>query len=103
MNIIWSEQAIDAVASTNEYIFKTFGKTASDKFMNKIIKASVWLESNPKIGKIEQDLDDLPSTYRSFVVTKINKIIYRINGNDVFVSVFWDCRRDPDYLRKIVN
>ena len=38
MKIIWSEQAMEAVADTAGYIFDNFGKNASQKFIRKIKK-----------------------------------------------------------------
>ena len=52
MNIIWSEQAMEAIADTTEYIFENFGRKSSLKFMRKIEKAAAMLQSNPNIGKI---------------------------------------------------
>lgn len=104
MNIIWSEQAMEAIADTTEYIFENFGRKSSLKFMRKIEKAAAMLQSNPNIGKIESDLDDMSVTYRGFLATKINKLIYRVDERDnIYVSVFWDCRRDPETLSKLVD
>ena len=65
MKIIWSEQAMEAIADTTEYIFEK---------------------------------------YRSFLATKINKLIYRVNDDgNIYVSVFWDCRRDPATLSNLVD
>ena len=47
------------------------------------------LLTNPNIGKIEPDLEDMAATYRGFLVTKINKLIYRMDADDnIYVSVF---------------
>lgn len=104
MKIIWSEQAMVAIADTTEYIFENFGRKSSLKFIEKIKQAAAMLIKNPNIGKIEPDLDDMTATYRSFLATKINKLIYRVNDDgNIYVSVFWDCRRDPATLSNLVD
>ena len=104
MKIIWSEQAMAAIADTVEYIFDNFGRKSSQKFMQQIKKSADMLLRNPTIGKIEPDLEDMPMTYRGFLATKINKLIYRTDDNDnIYISVFWDCRRDPETLSKLID
>ena len=78
MKIIWSEQAMEAVADTAGYILDNFGKNASQKFIRKIKKAATLLLCNPHTGKIESGLDDVAATYRGLLVTKINKLIYSL-------------------------
>jgi len=104
MKIIWSEQAMEAVADTAGYIFDNFGKNASQKFIKKIKKAATLLLCNPHTGKIESGLDDVAATYRGLLVTKINKLIYRLDEDgNIYVSVFWDCRRDPETLSNFIS
>jgi len=43
-------------------------------------------------------LADLPGTYRSYVMNRINKIIYRVDGDTIFIADFWDVRRAPESL-----
>lgn len=104
MKIIWSEQAMEAVADTAGYIMDNFGKNASQKFIRKIKKAATLLLCNPHTGKIESGLDDVAATYRGLLVTKINKLIYRLDEDgNIYVSVFWDCRRDPETLSNFIS
>ncbi|MBR4677251.1 MAG: type II toxin-antitoxin system RelE/ParE family toxin [Bacteroidales bacterium] len=104
MKIIWSEQAMEAVADTAGYILDNFGKNASQKFIRKIKKAATLLLCNPHTGKIESGLDDVAATYRGLLVTKINKLIYRLDEDgNIYVSVFWDCRRDPETLSNFIS
>ena len=43
-------------------------------------------------------MEDDPDKYRSFVVARLNKMVYRIVGDHIEVDDFWDCRQDPEVL-----
>ena len=53
---------------------------------------------NPYAGKIEPNLEDDSDMYCSFVVAKLNKIVYRIVDNKIVIDDFWDCRQAPESL-----
>ena len=80
---------MEAIADTTEYIFENFGRKSSLKFIEKIKQAAAMLIKNPNIGKIEPDLDDMAATYRSFLATKINKLIYRVMMTAIFMCRFF--------------
>ncbi len=61
------------------------------------------LAQHPKLGKKEPLLDDIPGEYRSLVVARRYKIVYRIVEEGIFVIAVFDCRRDPDALRRSVT
>ena len=73
-------------------------RKAKDKFMCKVDEVGVLLADNPYLGPVEPLLADLPSGYRSIVVAKLNKIIYRIVDNRIEIADLWDCRREPETL-----
>ena len=58
------------------------------------------LATNPYLGPIEPLLADLPQTYRSVVVGRLNKMVYHIEEDEKTISVddFWDVRREPQAL-----
>ena len=43
-------------------------------------------------------LEDEAITYRSYVLNRLNKIIYYIENDHVEIADFWDVRRDPGAL-----
>lgn len=50
---------------------------------------------------IEPILEDCPKCYRSLIVEKHYKIIYRIDGYTIKIVAIWDCRRDGTRLKKM--
>lgn len=63
--------------------------------MQKLRQAGRLLADSPHLGPIEPLLADLPYTYRSLVVGRLNKIVYRITDNYIEIVDLWDTRREP--------
>lgn len=95
MKVIWLPQAKKQLRQTALYIFKEFGKSRKDEFLKEIKEANSLIGSNPCIGKIEPILDDYPEIYRSYLVNKLNKIVYCEINNRIEVSAFWNVRQEP--------
>ena len=36
-----------------------------------------------------------PLTYRSVIINGLNKMVYRVDGNIIYIVDFWDTRREP--------
>ncbi len=98
MRVVWMPLAKDAVRNTAKYIRWKFGKQYRDNFMQKVREANLIISDNPYAGKLEPLLEDDPDKYRSFVVARLNKMVYRIVGDHIEVDDFWDCRQDPEVL-----
>ena len=100
MKVIWMPTAKAEMLSTARYIRKEFGISARIAFMERVHQANTMLAYDPYIGKKEPLLEDLNNEYRSYVLNKINKIIYRIFDNHIKVYDFWDVRREPAALKE---
>ena len=46
---------------------------------------------------------DRALTYRSLVVGKLSKIVYRVDDDTIHIVDFWDCRREPKVLAREVK
>lgn len=98
MKSILSEQAKKEIRQTAKYIGKEFGKIRRDEFMQEIRKARRLIESNPNIGPVEPLLTELPGMYRGYVMNRLNKLVYRVSGDTIYIADFWDVRRNPQSL-----
>ena len=63
--------------------------------MQEVFQTSLLLGQYPNMGKIESYLADLPRSYRSVVVSRLNKIVYYVDGNILYIVALWDTRREP--------
>ena len=95
MIIRWSYRAQKQQDAVADYIFKEFGTLALREFYQKIDKVETDLVEFPEIGKLEPLLAHRKKLYRSIMLTKMNKIIYTINNDYIYVHAVWDTRREP--------
>lgn len=98
MRLRWNDLAKEQLRHTAQYIRIIFGKIARDDFMSKIRQTNHLLQGNPYLGIREPLLLNLSPEYRSIVVTKHNKIVYKIIEDHIEVVAFWDVRREPKEL-----
>ncbi|MBO7597685.1 MAG: type II toxin-antitoxin system RelE/ParE family toxin [Bacteroidales bacterium] len=80
------------------YLHKEFGPSVKKSFLREVHNANTLIGQNPQIGKVEPLLDELPDLYRSFVISRMDKIVYYVVENHIEVVAFWDCRREPERL-----
>ena len=98
MKVKTLDPAEEAVQKTARYIQRKFGNQSRDKFLFKVRETKELLSLNPHLGPVEPLLADRSSTYRSVVVARQNKIVYRIMDDCIEIVDFWDCRREPKAL-----
>ena len=97
--IIWTNFAISELKN----IFLYYRMIASDKVADKIRKsifdATRPLTKEPLIGQIEENLIDLKQGHR-YLVEGNYKIIYRVVGNDIYITDIFDCRQNPQKIKR---
>lgn len=98
MLVIWSPKAKESLKKVTRYIYLTFGEKPTEKFKTMILRVEKTLAVNPNIGPKETLLKNYSIIYRSIVVNNINKIVYYIQDNIVYIAAFWDTRREPKSL-----
>ena len=98
MKVIWLPQAKKQLFQMARYIFKEFGQKARTDFMQDVKHINMLLSENPNMGPEEPLLADRSITYRSYVVNRLNKIVYFIKDDHIEVADFWDVRREPKKL-----
>ena len=100
MRVVQTDSAKQQILDTARYIRQEFGKKSKETFLQKVRETRRLLATNPYLGPIEPLLADLPQTYRSVVVGKLNKMVYHIKDNQIEIVDFWDCRREPTKQRE---
>lgn len=93
--IHWYKGASIALHQIGNYILQEFGELARQDFMNEVEKTVLNLADFPAIGVIDPLFAHRKKTYRSIIVRKYNKIVYYVSDNTIFISGFWDTRREP--------
>lgn len=96
-NVIWSDSAIKDINNILDYI-ELDNPGASYAIYMKIKERLVFLETNPKIGRILPELDKLDKNNYREIVYRRWRIIYRINDSLVRIIAIIDSRRDINLI-----
>jgi plasmid stabilization system protein ParE len=102
MVVVWSARANRDLAEIWNY-YSSKNLRAAVRIVRNVRKATLRLEKMPLMAPVERLLDDMPEEFRSVVVKKSYKIVYRIEAGTVGIVTIWDCRRDPAKLRENVR
>ena len=54
------------------------------------------LKRSPGIGQIDPLFLDRARTYRSVIINGLNKMVYFIEGDILYIAGFWDTRMEPE-------
>ena len=75
-------------------------KKAALGIYRKMTEGAAFLAKNPYAGPLESSLEDQVEVYRSLVVHKYYKLIYRVleETQTVEIAAVWDVRRNPKTL-----
>lgn len=95
MKAIWQESAKAGRQQVAAYIRKEFGVKRAKRFRQEVDDTVNLLLRSPGIGQIDQLYADRPLTYRSVIINGLNKMVYRVDGDIIYIVDFWDTRREP--------
>jgi len=99
MTIEYTPEAIWSLKNIYEFICQENNRAAA-VIHNEILDKIDQLCSFPQMAPIEPLLEDLAVSYRSLVVHSNYKVIYRVEGEKIFIVDIWDCRQKPEMLKK---
>jgi plasmid stabilization system protein ParE len=99
MVVIWLAQAQKDLDEIWDY-YSVRSLPSAIKIIRSIKLTESILSTAPRVGSVELLLDDRPESFRKLIRGNY-KIIYHIEGETVYISTIFDCRRNPVTLRKI--
>ncbi len=99
IRIEWSELSERQLKDIFDYYSIKANTRIARKIVNRIINRVGILESNPFSGPKEELLIDYPEEYR-YLVESNYKIIYWKRDNLVTIASVFDCRQNPDKIKK---
>ena len=95
MKIIWQTRARASYRQVARYINTRFGRKARQEFMQRVKDTERLIKRSPNIGSIDPLYSDRASAYRSIIINGLNKMVYLINDDTIYIVAFWDVRREP--------
>lgn len=99
MKLIYTADAQDRLNDILDYLEEQgVNAITINKIRNKILDAADKLLSFPDIGTSELELEHLGQSHRR-IVKDHYKIIYRIDGETIYVTDIFDTRQDPSKMK----
>lgn len=96
MRVKWSERARRQRDEVANYIRQQFGAKRKYKFKQEIRETTDLLKRSPNIGQIDPLFDDRPQVYRSVIINGLNKLVYFVKDDTIYIAGFWDTRMDDE-------
>ena len=95
MKIHWHKRAAVQLHQVEEYVLRDFGEHVRREFMDEIESAVLSLADMPTQGRIDPLFAHRSREYRSIIVRRLNKVVYYVDGDVIYIVAFWDTRREP--------
>ena len=96
MRVKWSERARKQRDEVANYIRQQFGAKRKYKFKQEIRETTDRLKRSPGIGQIDPLFSDRAKTYRSVIINGLNKLVYFVKDDTIYIAGFWDTRMDDE-------
>ena len=104
MTVIWHPEATLSAAQTAEFIRLRDGEMACATFIDAIDATVETLRNFPESFPEERFFRKNPMHFRSVSIQHLNKIVYRIDGDTVYIVDFWDTRMRPwTLITRVLN
>jgi len=96
MKIIWAVTARIAWQGIVNSVFSEFGMKAAEQFVNDTKTVIRQIDAFPMSAPTEKHLKGAQYEYRSKLINKLTKIIYRVDGDEIHIDDIWEVRKLPD-------
>lgn len=94
MRAVFLEGAEEDLKELRHYLIRSFGKAAWQESYQKVKDAVRAIQTFPQGGAIPDELIDLSLQQYRQVISGMNRIIYEIRGDVIYIHVVCDTRRD---------
>lgn len=101
MQINWSEQSRDDLRELVSYVGNSFGQRKAKEVFDEIRGSAELLKNFPMLGKSFVKDEELQIEYRT-LPSKLNQLIYCIEGETINIIAVWQNRRDINRLKKML-
>ena len=96
MRVIWDPKAKENGTQVADYIRRQFGAKYKTRFLQEVRQVTQQLRRSPGIGQIDPLFADRARTYRSVIINALNKLVYFVSDDILYVAGFWDTRMDDE-------
>jgi plasmid stabilization system protein ParE len=96
MRVVWDPRAKEARTQVANYIRHQFGSKRKTRFLQEVRQVIQQLRRSPDIGQIDPLFQDRTKTYRSVIINGLNKLVYFVSEDILYIAAFWDTRMDDE-------
>jgi plasmid stabilization system protein ParE len=96
MRVEWTKNATRQKDQVAEYVREQFGYKRKRMFVQDVDKAARMLMRSPNIGQIDPLFASHAATYRSVIINGLNKMVYRVDNDVIYIVALWDTRMEPE-------
>lgn len=94
----WMRRAVKHLDAIYDFLAKK-DEQAAIKVYNDLLDSADTLLTFSLAGKVEEELKDNLKEYRTLVVCKHYKLVYRVEKQIIKIVAVWDCRQNPTKLK----
>ena len=94
MRVVWDPESMKARTQVANYIRRQFGSKRKTRFLQEVRQVTQQSKRSPGIGQIDPLFVDRPQTYLSVIINGLNKLVYFVSEDILYIAGFWDTRMD---------
>lgn len=98
MRLVFLRSAEEDIKALKGYIVKNFGRESWTISYEKLKACATTLQEHPRMGRIPPELEQLDITQYRQVISGMNRIIYEVREETIYIHVVVDTRRDLQRL-----
>ena len=99
MKVHWTAFAVNELKNIFIYYRAVAGEVVADNIRKSILNTSKFIGKYPNMGMLEENLEDLDQGHR-YIVEGNYKIIYLIMDDEIYITDVFDCRQNPQKIRR---
>ena len=96
MKVVWDPETKKNRTQVANYIRREFGSKRKIRFLQEVRQMVQQLKLSPGIGQIDPLFRDRTKTYRSVIINGLNKLVYFVSDDIIYIAAFWDTRMDDE-------
>jgi plasmid stabilization system protein ParE len=89
--IVWTKRANNKFTKIIQFLEEDWGHLVTENFVQRTYTIIDLLAEQPQLGTLE----NVEKQIRGFVLTKHNRLFYRITENEIILLNFFDTRSKP--------
>jgi toxin ParE1/3/4 len=98
LSVVLLKSAEQDIKALKTYVVKSFGKTVWQASYQKLKDSTIIIKTFPYSGNIPEELEKLHLTQYRQVISGMNRIIYEVRQEVIYIHIICDTRKDMNSL-----